>query len=35
MRTPYWAYLQGGITFEAGRLGIMLAAENLRSAAAE
>ncbi len=29
MRPPYCAYLQGGLTFEAGRLGIMTAAQNL------
>ena len=27
MRTPYCAYLQGGLTFESGKLGIMTAAE--------
>ncbi|SHH61725.1 Cystathionine beta-lyase family protein involved in aluminum resistance [Sporobacter termitidis DSM 10068] len=30
MRAPYCAYLQGGLTFEAGRLGIMTAADMLR-----
>jgi cystathionine beta-lyase family protein involved in aluminum resistance len=30
MREPYCAYLQGGLTFEAGRLGIMTAADMLR-----
>lgn len=29
MREPYAAYLQGGLTYESGRLGIMLAAESL------
>ena len=29
MREPYCAYLQGGLTFESGRLGIMLAASYL------
>jgi cystathionine beta-lyase family protein involved in aluminum resistance len=29
MREPYCAYLQGGLTFESGRLGVMLAAEHL------
>jgi cystathionine beta-lyase family protein involved in aluminum resistance len=29
MRTPYCAYLQGGLTFESGRLGIMMAADML------
>ncbi|MCL2587771.1 MAG: methionine gamma-lyase family protein, partial [Firmicutes bacterium] len=29
MRPPYNAYVQGGLTFESGKLGIMLAAENL------
>ena len=29
MREPYTVYMQGGITFESGRLGIMLAAEKL------
>lgn len=29
MRPPYRAYMQGGITFETGKLGIMLAAELL------
>ena len=32
MRDPYMAYLQGGITYESGRLGIMLALEMLRKA---
>jgi cystathionine beta-lyase family protein involved in aluminum resistance len=27
MRPPYRAFLQGGLTFESARLGIMLAAE--------
>ena len=31
MREPYTAYLQGGLTFESGRLGIMLAAQCLLS----
>ena len=30
MRDPYMAYLQGGITYESGRLGLMLALEGLR-----
>ncbi|MBR7081453.1 MAG: methionine gamma-lyase family protein [Oscillospiraceae bacterium] len=30
MRPPYRAYIQGGLTFESGKLGIMLAAELLR-----
>ncbi|MBR6425004.1 MAG: methionine gamma-lyase family protein [Oscillospiraceae bacterium] len=29
MREPYLAYLQGGLTYESGRLGILLAAEEL------
>jgi len=29
MREPYSAYLQGGLTFESGKLGIMLAASHL------
>ncbi len=29
MRPPYTAYLQGGLTFEAGRLGVMTAANRL------
>jgi len=29
MREPYCAFLQGGLTFESGKLGIMLAASNL------
>lgn len=32
MRAPYMAYLQGGITYESGRLGILLALEMLRKA---
>ena len=32
MRPPYMAYLQGGITYESGRLGILLALEMLRKA---
>ena len=31
MREPYTAYLQGGLTYESGRLGIMLAVEALQS----
>lgn len=31
MREPYTAYLQGGLTYESGRLGIMLAVESLLS----
>ena len=29
MREPYNAYLQGGLTFESGKLGVMLAAQSL------
>ena len=29
MREPYFAYLQGGITYESGKLGIMIASELL------
>jgi cystathionine beta-lyase family protein involved in aluminum resistance len=29
MREPYWAYLQGGLTFESGKLGVMFAADML------
>ena len=29
MREPYIAYLQGGLTYESGRLGILLAVEEL------
>lgn len=32
MRAPYRAFLQGGLTFEAGRLGVMTAADMLLSA---
>lgn len=32
MRKPYMAYLQGGITYESGRLGLLLALEQLRKA---
>jgi len=31
MREPYTAYLQGGLTYESGKLGILLAVESLRS----
>ena len=31
MREPYTAYLQGGLTYESGKLGIMLAVEALQS----
>ena len=31
MREPYAAYLQGGLTYESGKLGIMLAVEALRA----
>ncbi len=31
MREPYSAFLQGGLTFESGKLGIMLAAEEILS----
>ena len=29
MREPYTAFLQGGLTYESGKLGILLAAEEL------
>ena len=29
MRPPYTVYLQGGLTFESGKLGILLAAQQL------
>ena len=29
MRPPYTVYLQGGLTFESGKLGVLLAAEEL------
>ena len=29
MREPYTAYLQGGLTYESGKLGILLAVEEL------
>ena len=29
MREPYTVYLQGGLTFESGRLGVLLAVEEL------
>ena len=32
MREPYAAFMQGGITFESGRIGIMLAAQEIMSA---
>jgi cystathionine beta-lyase family protein involved in aluminum resistance len=35
MREPYCVYLQGGLTFESGKLGIMLAADMLRAAGNE
>lgn len=35
MRAPYCAYLQGGLTFESGRLGIMTAADMIRTIKAE
>ena len=31
MRDPYTAYLQGGLTYESGKLGIMLAVDALQS----
>ena len=31
MREPYCAYLQGGLTFESGMLGIMMAAEYMKN----
>jgi len=31
MREPYIAYMQGGLTYESGKLGILAAAEKLRS----
>lgn len=30
MRAPYTAYLQGGLTYESGKLGVLLAVEELR-----
>jgi len=35
MREPYRAYLQGGLTFESGKLGIMLAASMMEQRGAE
>jgi cystathionine beta-lyase family protein involved in aluminum resistance len=32
MKPPYHAFLQGGLTFEAGRLGVMTAADMLTAA---
>jgi cystathionine beta-lyase family protein involved in aluminum resistance len=32
MREPYTAYIQGGLTFESGKLGVMLAASYLEGA---
>jgi cystathionine beta-lyase family protein involved in aluminum resistance len=29
MREPYTVYLQGGLTFESGKLGVMLAVQEL------
>ena len=29
MREPYTVYLQGGLTFESGKLGVLLAVEEL------
>lgn len=29
MRPPYTVYMQGGLTYESGKLGILLAAEEL------
>ena len=29
MRPPYTVYLQGGLTFESGKLGVLLAVEEL------
>ena len=29
MREPYTAYLQGGLTYEAGKLGVLLAAQEI------
>ena len=29
MRQPYYAFMQGGLTYESGRLGIMLAVQEL------
>lgn len=29
MREPYTVYLQGGLTYESGKLGILLAAQEL------
>ena len=31
MREPYTVYLQGGLTYESGKLGILLAAQELLS----
>ncbi len=31
MREPYIAYLQGGLTYESGKLGVMMAAELLKN----
>ena len=31
MRAPYTAYLQGGLSYESGKLGILLAVEALKS----
>ncbi len=31
MREPFTAYLQGGLTYESGKLGVMLAVETLLS----
>lgn len=31
MREPYTCYLQGGLTFESGRLGVLLAAQFIQN----
>ena len=31
MRPPYRAFLQGGLTFESGKLGVLMAAELIKS----
>ena len=35
MRPPYTVYLQGGLTFESGKLGILLAADKITKAKAQ
>jgi cystathionine beta-lyase family protein involved in aluminum resistance len=29
MREPYWGYMQGGLTYESGKIGVMTAIEEL------